>query len=135
DRGGIIRLAVHSLLLFGAGGSESSTGFRLVFCHPCDQSFAEVPPQLDGIVAEKVVAQRFESRFGCCDIALRQGTEEPGIGDTLKCLRIFGADLIQRLMQGSCISLPVQWNQGADYFRFDIIWLDRQRAVENRSFL
>src|SRR5207248_3658957 len=89
---GIIWLAIYSLLLFGAGGRESSTRFRLVLRHPCNQSLTEVASQLDGIVTEEIVAQRIESGFGCCGIALCQGTDQPGIGNALDCFGIFAAN-------------------------------------------
>jgi hypothetical protein len=95
-------------LLFGACGSESSTGFRLVLCHPCNQPFAKVASKLDGIVAENVVVQRYESRFGRCAIALCQGAEEPGVGHALDCFGIAAASLIECLMQRPCVGLPVQ---------------------------
>src|SRR5438105_10369326 len=115
-------------------GGESGSRFLFVSGHSRDETCGSLRAELHGVVSKRIVAQGRERSLGRSDITFCQGAKEPIIGHALDCFGIFAANLIAYLMQRSRISLPVQWNYSASDFRFDIIWFNRQRAVQNSFF-
>src|SRR6266568_4883717 len=101
-------LFLHNFFLFGATRFESGPRLIFVLQHPPEQATAERSTELHLVVAKGGVPERVEGCFRPRGIAVCQSTEEPNIGDTLDCARVFRANLINRLMQRSSITFPVE---------------------------
>ena len=64
----------------------------------------------DCIVTKKVVTKRAEGGFGCRGVPLGQRAEQPGVRNTFYRFRILRSDLLNRLVQRSCITFPVHFD-------------------------
>src|SRR5205823_193154 len=101
-------LLLHNFFLLGANRFESGARFCFVFQHPCEQTTAEPSTELHLVVAKGGVSKCTEGSVRSGGITLCQSAEEPDIGDAPNSLWILAANLINRLMQGTSISFPVE---------------------------
>src|SRR5206468_12954777 len=109
-------MCANLLLLLCAGSSESGTCFGIIFCHPTDKTFHEMPAVSYRGAAKTVFPHRRQSIGSGDRVVLCQCANEPAIGHTLHFTRIFRTKFIDQFMHGPSIGFPVQFHHRAPGF-------------------
>src|SRR5690349_25147552 len=65
----------------------------------------------------------------------RDSAEKPRISDAFNGLRVLRANFINRLVQGSSVSFPIEVNEAPSRLRLWVIRFDGQCAVDRRDLL
>src|SRR5205807_4685986 len=132
----IIRLRLHNLLLLRTNRAECGARFILVLLHPRKQAAPKAGLKRRRVGAKQSAFAEYTKRgFGCRRITFRQGTDEPDIGDALHRLGIFGANLIDRLVERSSVGFPIEESEATCSLGLRVISFDRQRAIQRGNLL
>src|SRR5204862_2548395 len=89
------------------------------------------PIEQNGVAANAICSQRYQSAFAHTCITFRHRTDEIGVSYTFEPRRICRANLIDDSVQRAGVGFPFQVNYSTDNSCFDIIRLDRQRSIQN----
>src|SRR5438093_1155822 len=128
-------MRLNLFFLLRARSSKSGTCLGVVLSHPSDKAFHETRAVSYRFVTRAVFTERCQSIGSGSGVALRQCTVKPAIGYALDCARVFSVDFIDQSVPGAGIGFPIKFHLRPRHFRFDAVWFDRERSVQDGLFL